>query len=114
MLFRSRTAWKSTTPSRRRRVDGVNALISTQVLGRKAQRAEARADEQKQRADAAEAKSRTAEASTDQLRADRAAAQEERVREGGKGDGGRDWRQERREARGTRGAPEAHNPRACI
>ena len=55
----------------------MNVLISTQVLERKAQRAEARADEQKQRADAAEAKSRTAEASTDQLRADRAAAQEE-------------------------------------
>ena len=48
-----------------------------QVLERKAQRAEGKLDEQKQRADAAEAKSRTAEASTDQLRADRAAAQEE-------------------------------------
>ena len=55
----------------------MNALISTQVLERKAKKAESRADEQKQRADAAEAKSRTAEASTDQLRADRTAAQEE-------------------------------------
>ena len=54
-------------------------MISTQVLERKAQRAEGKLDEQKQRADAAEAKSRTAEASTDQLRADLAASKGDAV-----------------------------------
>ena len=49
------------------------------MLERKAQRAEGKLDEQKQRADAAEAKSRTAEASTDQLRADLAASKGDAV-----------------------------------
>ena len=59
----------------RRRGDGVNA--DPQGAGAKGPAGRGARRRAEQRADAAEAKSRTAEASTDQLRADRAAAQEE-------------------------------------